>query len=135
MNFTVVVPKGSSNHGDPRLICLIPRWHDYITFFLANYLAHAATLVTFPGQSVLESISYALAALLLPSYGVLRIVKLLFVRPGLERDPLHRAAKAGALCMVVARWLEPEVSEHEGTDSPQRMILNQPHHTQQPMLV
>jgi hypothetical protein len=103
MNFTIVVPEGASNHGDPRLICIAPRWYDYISFFLTNYLAHAATLVAFPGQSNSESIAWALAALLLPASGVLRVVRLLFIRPGAERDPLRRAARAGALCMVVLR--------------------------------
>lgn len=112
MNFTVVVPEGTSNHGDPKLICLIPHWHDYLVFYLTNYLVHAATLVTFPGQSVSESISYALAALLLPSYGVLRIVKLLFIRPGWEKDPLRRAASAGALYMVVARRRKEDLASY-----------------------
>jgi len=108
MNFSVLVPEGTTNHDDPKLVCVLPRWHDYIAFFFTNYVAHAATLVAFPGQSVSESIAYSLAALLLPASGILRVVRLFFLRPGMVRDPLRRAARAGALCMVLKKAEPPE---------------------------
>ena len=106
MNFSVLVPEGTTNHDDPKLLCVLPRWHYYIAFFFTNYVAHAATLVAFPGQSVSESIAYSLAALPLPASGILRVVRLFFLRPGMARDPLRRAARAGTLCTVLKREAE-----------------------------
>jgi hypothetical protein len=120
MNFTVTAPEGTTNHGDMHLLCIMPRWHDYIAFFFTNYLAHAATIVAFPGQSVSESISYSVAALMLPASGVLRVVRLLFLRPGLQSDPLRRAARAGALCMVLKRPGGPSDSSEPPPGKPPR---------------
>ncbi|KAF7167480.1 hypothetical protein CNMCM5623_000816 [Aspergillus felis] len=102
MNITISVPEGSSSHGDPHLLCTPPQWYEYILFFLTNYLAHATTIVSIPGQSTTETICLAIAALLVPSSGIMRAVEIFIRRPVFRRkNPLNQAAAAMALCMVV----------------------------------
>lgn len=110
MNLTVSVPEGSSNHGDPNLICTPPKWYDYILFFFTNYLAHAATIVSVPGQSVTETICVGVAALLAPSSGIMRAMEVFIRRPVFRsRNPMEQAAAAMALCMVVkTNWVADE---------------------------
>jgi hypothetical protein len=49
-DLTLPVPPGSSNHGNPNLLCIPPRWFHYVLFYLSNYLAHAATVIKTPVQ-------------------------------------------------------------------------------------
>ena len=101
MNLTFSVPEGSTNHGSPHLFCKPPVWYDYIIFFFTNYIAHAATIVTLPGQGVMETTCVALAALLVPSSRIMRAMEIFIRRPVFKRDSLAKAAAARALCMVV----------------------------------
>jgi len=43
-NITIVVPAGSRDHSNPKLLSTPTQWTDIATFFLANYVAHAATV-------------------------------------------------------------------------------------------
>ncbi len=101
LNFTVTVPDGSGNHGNPNLLCTPPQWFDYILFYFSNYFAHAATVITTPGQGRIETIHVILAALLLPVSGTIRAMEAIIRCSRAESDPLKRAVRAGALCMVV----------------------------------
>lgn len=127
MNFTVTLPPNAQNHGDPSLICLPPLWTDYIVFFATNYFAHAATLISHPGESFWETLISTANALFIPGSGALRAFRflVLYISPLLSRsgsehggdpeqaaragDPaqaarfgdLAQAARAGALCMIV----------------------------------
>jgi len=49
-NITVTVPVGTNNHRDPHLLCTLSTWTDIASFFLANYMAHAATIRSVPGN-------------------------------------------------------------------------------------
>jgi hypothetical protein len=100
-NFTVTVPDGSSNHGNPNLLCTPPNWFDYILFYFSNYFAHAATIIMKPGQGRKETIGVIFAALLLPGSGVGRAIDAIYRHSRTESDPLKSALRAGALCMVV----------------------------------
>ena len=101
MNYTLVAPEGTTNHGNPYLLCIPPKWHDFIIFYFANYFAHAATIVTYPGQGLAETISAIITALLLPASGVGRAAGMIRRGARLAKDPLKQATRAGALCMVV----------------------------------
>ncbi|KAK4458613.1 hypothetical protein QBC42DRAFT_349472 [Cladorrhinum samala] len=101
MNFTVWAPEGTTNHGDPTLYCVRPRWHDQATFFATNYLIHVATIPSAPGETWIETVSKMIACLLLPSFGITRAAPRIAALAGRERDDLLRAKKAGALCMVI----------------------------------
>jgi hypothetical protein len=56
MTSSVAIPPNAQNHGDSNLICLPPIWTDYFIFFATNYFAHAATLVSQPGESIKETL-------------------------------------------------------------------------------
>jgi hypothetical protein len=106
MNFTLTLPAGSTNHGDPSLVCLPPLWTDYFVFFATNYFAHVGTLVMRPGESRAEVAVDILNALFVPGSGALRAWGILVAHatPQLRKwDPLREAAKAGALVMAVKR--------------------------------
>ncbi|KAK4450922.1 hypothetical protein QBC34DRAFT_447894 [Podospora aff. communis PSN243] len=104
MNYTIVVPEGTTNYGNPQLLCTPARWYDYILFIFANYLAHAATVVPTPGQDIEASICAVLLALILPGSAVARAVTVILRRAATEsKDPLKRAARAGALCIVLKK--------------------------------
>lgn len=101
MNITITVPKGSTNHGNPNLICTPPNWYDYMIFYFANYFAHAATVVTTPGQGTPETFEAFTNALLIPTSGIVRALVTIWRHAGtVKNDQLRRAAKAGALCIV-----------------------------------
>ncbi|KAL2855641.1 hypothetical protein BJX68DRAFT_263997 [Aspergillus pseudodeflectus] len=111
MNGALTAPKGSTTHGTPYLLRKPPEWYDYIVFFFTNYVAHAATVISLPGQSFWETFLIAIAALLVPLSGIIRAIDVFFQHPSFrKRDPLRLAASAAALCMVVRVKLE-------GTDS------------------
>jgi hypothetical protein len=65
-NITITVPDGSSNHGDPNLLFTPSSWTDIITFYVGNYAAHAATVISLPGESTISTIRVGLSALLFP---------------------------------------------------------------------
>lgn len=104
MNLTFTVPEGSTNHGNPNLLCTPAKWYDLIIFFFANYLAHAASVIIEPGQSLSSSGLSVLLTLILPGTGVVRAVRAIFRHAATEtKNPLKRAARAGALCVVLKR--------------------------------
>jgi hypothetical protein len=100
INTTIVVPPDASNHGDRDLLCTPPKWTDIAIFFLGNYVAHAATIVTSPGESTLSVAIATIYALLFPVTGVVRGVKAIMSRAILGNTDLEKAARAGALYVV-----------------------------------
>jgi hypothetical protein len=121
-NDTVQLPPGSSNHGDPNLFCQPTKWSDVLVFFLGNYIAHAATVISKPGTSAVASLSQILAALLLPGSGLTRAVEAIFTRSRLQPDDIKSAQRAGALITLVDklkfRELEPEEQRREKRMNP-----------------
>jgi hypothetical protein len=122
MNITITVPPHTSDHGNLRLLCLPPKWYDYIYFYFTNYFAHAATIATFPGQGFDEMCSAIFLAVLFPGTGVNRasqnIVR--FARR-FRNNPLKQAAYAGALCMVVKdddSWIDNTYPQDPEADQP-----------------
>lgn len=104
MNLTLTVPEGSTNHGNPNLLCTPASWYDFIIFFFTNYFAHAATVILEPGQSLESTGLCILLALTLPGTGVARAIRAIWNHAATERkNPLKRAARAGALCMVLKK--------------------------------
>jgi len=104
MNFTISAPEGTTNHGNPKLICTPTQWYDIIVFFLANYAAHAATAVPLAGQGPVSASYAVFHALMFPSNAILRATEAIARRAATETEnPLKRAARAGALCMVMKK--------------------------------
>ena len=87
---------------DSALSCKNATWTDVLLFFGANYVSHAATLKTIPGESTLETGFGIILTLLLPASGIykasLALWRLAIKNGGSE---LRGAARAGALCMVI----------------------------------
>ena len=114
MNITISVPPGTTNHGEPDLLCIPPKWNDYLIFLGANYLAHAITVVTFPGNSWEQALVAAIAALLLPVSGIGRALNAMWERAIFFKDPVTRATRASALCMVVRAESRNSSGTHYG---------------------
>ena len=100
-NMTIEVPQGTTNHGDPTLLCIPPTWIDIIKFFMLNYFAHALTVVSFPGESTLDMIINVIAAIVFPTSGAMRGMNVLMRCSIFELTDLRKAARSGALYMVV----------------------------------
>jgi hypothetical protein len=103
VNFTIVAPIGTTNHSNPKLFCPPIEWPHIVEFLVANYLAHAATVLTPPAATVEETIFIMLMALFMPATGAFRGYRAIRERPVMEKNRIKRACKAGALCMVVRR--------------------------------
>ena len=101
-NITVSVPNGFSNHGNDHLFCIPNRWYNILWFYAINYAAHAATVKSNPGQTLIFSVRDFVFALLWPFSGLLRALETLRRNawPLRGLDELNRAARANALCTV-----------------------------------
>jgi hypothetical protein len=112
MNFTLTVPEGTTNHGNPKLLCTPAQWYDFVIFFFGNYFAHAATVVPVPGQGFESTAISIFLALTLPGSAIVRAVTAIVRHAATERrNPLRRAARAGALCIVLPAWKKPSADE------------------------
>lgn len=111
-NITISAPVGTTQHGDDHLLCVPAQAWDILSFFAANYLAHAATVRLYPGESSLEIAWALVAAILFPTSGMIRglgtAIRGGFLAGGEDirqryfgGTPLDIAARSGALCMVV----------------------------------
>lgn len=118
---TITSPSSNAtNHGDPNISCTPTSWTDVAYFFIGNYVAHAATVKSYPGEGGKSMILAILGALLLPTSGLVRGLngilrhakfrgvkgfkggfKSLFATPDYQT-----AAAAGALIMLVrsSKW-------------------------------
>ena len=81
--------------------CLPTTWRDILVFFTINYITHAMTVNTIPGETPAASIFYQIVALFLPFSGALRGIQNLRAGAVFGEDTLRQAARAGALCIVV----------------------------------
>ena len=106
-NITVTVPEGTQSHGSTNLLCTPTRWTDIAVFFFANYVAHATTVKSLPGEPPLAAFIAHIVALMFPLAGVLRGVRAIRQCAILCDTPLETAAKAEALCVVIRtpEWL------------------------------
>ena len=71
-NFTTSIPVGWTYDADQKLLCSPAKWTTIALFFLANYVAHAATVKSLPGESFMSLLVTMFWALTLPSSGVAR---------------------------------------------------------------
>ncbi|KAF2272246.1 uncharacterized protein EI97DRAFT_386258, partial [Westerdykella ornata] len=113
-NITLALPEGTTNHGTPGLLCTPAKWTDVIVFFLFNYVAHAATVITRPGERSVDFAATVIGCLLHPAMGLYRgIEAILSGAFWYWKDDLRKAAKSGALCMVVRtnKWRPVDGSE------------------------
>ncbi|RYP81204.1 hypothetical protein DL769_002096 [Monosporascus sp. CRB-8-3] len=102
---------GYSHHGNCNLLCAPASWSDVLIFFLANYAAHAATVVTLPGESPFDTIRGMIIALVFPSSGVIKAIRVIATGAQTAPTTLRAAARAGALCIVIK---ESEIKHERG---------------------
>lgn len=89
--------------GGTQLYCEKTTWYDVCWFFFTNYLLHALSVRSLPGENAYSSTVFKLCCLLVPYTGVRRGLSLISRASSLIRDDLQAAARAGALCMVVRK--------------------------------
>src|SRR5437667_7582103 len=78
VNITLPVPDGTTTYDDLGIICTPPGVKDFIWFYFGNYISHAATIMTLPGQnnlSILNSVIWALAS---PTSGLAQGLRVIF---------------------------------------------------------
>ncbi len=111
--FTLAANDTDVGHGIRDLMCRPASWTDVAIFYIGNYVAHAATLNTSPGQSMVNSAFAILTALLVPGAGLVRGMRAIRSRAPNSCSPLRRAAIAGALCVLVPydEGSDPNLSE------------------------
>ncbi|KAJ7048857.1 hypothetical protein C8F01DRAFT_1003694, partial [Mycena amicta] len=78
-----------------------PRITAILGFFLGNYIAHAATTLSYPGEEFGDYVQTIVIALLFPTAGVVRGLDAIFRCAILGTSDLMCAARAGALCMLI----------------------------------
>lgn len=100
-NKTITVPEDVTYDQDSKNICTPISWTDFISFFFGNYVSHAATVVTFPGEPThIKTINMVLAVFL-PCIGAGRGLMAILRHTVFQKNPLQRALQSQALCMVV----------------------------------
>lgn len=104
---------GFTHNGDCNLLCKSTEWKDIVTFFLGNYGAHVATVVGRPGQSSLSWMFSLLLALCFPGAGVLTGLQAITSMALFAPTELTKAARAGALCIVVKVDQKPNGGERD----------------------
>ena len=100
-NITITVPEGSSNHGNPNLLCVATKWYQILIFFAVNYFFHAATVKSVPGLKWYMVALDVFAGLVFPYSGVARAVEVYWRWSWPSDGDLVKAARAGALCAVI----------------------------------
>lgn len=114
-NITLPLPAGTSNHGTPGLLCTPTKWTDIALFYLFNYVAHAATVLTRPGERSDDYMAAVVGSFLFPALGLYRGIEAILggVISMKRTDDLRKAAGSGALCMVVRgkEWTPVEGDE------------------------
>jgi hypothetical protein len=100
-NTTVVLPPGTDNHGNPNLLCTPTSWSDIAIFFLGNFVAHAATVHSFPGENLRSRVFNRVFALFMPGYGLFRGIAMISTFAAFGKTNLEVATRAGNLFMVV----------------------------------
>jgi hypothetical protein len=99
-NITITVPAGTTFQNN-HTFCVPPKWTNIATFFLTNYVSHAVTVKSLPGEPPVPSLLAILLTLFIPGSGVARAVSAIHQRAVFCSDPLTTATRAEALCMVV----------------------------------
>ncbi|KAJ9196311.1 hypothetical protein DTO164E3_6367 [Paecilomyces variotii] len=98
---TITVPDGITYSAAKHLLCVPTSWSDVASFFLGNYLSHAATVVSFPGESKYVLIMNMALAIVFPAMGAARGLVAIVRHAATISDPVQQALRSRALCMVV----------------------------------
>src|SRR5436190_23771873 len=98
---TITVPQRTRYYQNPDVLCLPASWTDIISFFVANYFAHAATVRNGPGTDSTSKIANLITSLLFPAWGLSRAISDILSFSSFVKSDLEAAARAGAFSMVI----------------------------------
>ncbi|KAM7196255.1 hypothetical protein V8F20_007095 [Naviculisporaceae sp. PSN 640] len=104
---------GYTHHGACDLFCKEASWTDVAVFFFGNYVVHAATVISNPGQPIMTSIATVIIAILFPGSGMFKALSAIYSQAVFAPMELQQAARAGALC-VVRKRNPSEISSRRG---------------------
>ena len=106
-NITLAVPAGTSNHGDPHLLCTPSKWTNIAAFFLANFFSHAATVKSLPGEPAMPAFFALLLSLIFPTSGVIRTTNCYTSARHLwQNASRYRCKSRGSLCGSAVPFVE-----------------------------
>lgn len=91
------------------LVCRSVYWVDIIRFLFFNYVLHAATVLSSPGDGIVLGVIHRVVALFVPLFGTLRALAAIHRYARGESNPLEVALRARALCMVQRSAIAPTV--------------------------
>jgi hypothetical protein len=94
-------PPGITQRSDKVFCQTPPLWTEYASFYLGNYVAHVATVKAFPGETTFNTVLSIIMALFFPTSGIIRGLNAISGLAIFKSSSLGKAAKSGALCMVV----------------------------------
>ncbi|KAL9610932.1 MAG: hypothetical protein Q9167_004410 [Letrouitia subvulpina] len=101
-----------TNEGNgSRVYCEKTKWYDVLWFIFSNYLLHALSVRSLPGENFVSSTVFKLCCFLIPFTGIRRGLGLILRATNLAPNDLQAAARANALCMVIRT---PEWRPKEG---------------------
>lgn len=81
--------------------CRSADWTDVAKFILANYITHAFTVITRPGERTKDRIGFVLWSLFMPFAGVSRAIAVICMCARTSGNDLAMAHRAGALYTLV----------------------------------
>ena len=84
-----------------QVVCGQTNWYDLVWFYFANYVLHALSVRSLPGENTLSSAAFKFCCLLIPYTGLRRGLCLIARASNLDGHRLQAAARANALCMVI----------------------------------
>lgn len=105
-NLTSDVPTGELHDGGHVLCIHGPAWKtalSIVVFMSTNYIAHAATVKSSPGDGLSASICNMILALFFPMSGFMRAMNTIARHRRWGGSDVENACRAGALCMVVRK--------------------------------
>lgn len=100
-NLTITV-----DENDTRVYCQKTNWYNICWFVFTNYVLHALSVRSLPGENAYSTTAFKLCCLLIPYAGLRRGLCLISRASNFAGIDLQCAARANALCMVIraAEW-------------------------------
>lgn len=93
----------AANSGNNKVHCEPTNWYDICLFLFTNYVLHALSVRSLPGENSYSSFVIRIACLFIPSTGLRRGLCLITRANGAADNDLQAAARARALCMVIRK--------------------------------
>lgn len=93
----------AANSRDPQVLCEPTNWYDICWFIFANYILHALSVRSLPGENSYSSFVIKVGSLLIPFAGLRRGLCIITRASAAADNDLQAAARARALCMVIRK--------------------------------